>query len=137
MIVRYLRNNGFPSAATTRSRLGSDGTHTPGDVDFHPDVCLEAKSVAKSAWPTWREQALAEARPNQLVVVVRRVRGVTYVGHWEAQWSCRDCLRLDLDSHSPSHPVTWCSRTNQGWCAGPFVDLVLALPPHIQGMEHT
>lgn len=132
-VVNFLRLAGFPHA---RRYLAGDGRQ-PGDIDFRSDVCLEVKDRKASAWPTWREQALAEARPNQLVVVVRRVRGVTYVGHWEAQWSCRDCLRLDLDSHSPSHPVTWCSRTNQGWCAGPFVDLVLALPPHIQGMEHT
>ena len=87
-IVRYLKAEGFPDACTTRAKLGHDGATAPGDIDFHPLVCLEAKDVAGSAWPTWCRQAAAEARPGMVPVVVRRTRGIPYVGQWEirAEW---------------------------------------------------
>lgn len=31
-VVRYLRDRGYPDAHTTRSQLGHDGFHAPGDV---------------------------------------------------------------------------------------------------------
>ena len=82
-IVRWLKTQGFPDACTTRAKLGHDGATAPGDIDFHPLVCLEAKDVAASAWPSWCRQAAAEARPGMVPVVVRRTRTGDDVGAWE------------------------------------------------------
>ena len=98
-VVNYLRANGWPDA---RRYLAGDGRQ-PGDVDFHPLVCLEVKDVAKSAWPTWCRQAASEAREGMVPVVVRRTRGVPDAGQWECrvQWAAwrglagRPPLRLD------------------------------------------
>lgn len=111
MVCRYLREQGWPDACSTRSKLGTDGTRTPGDVDWHPLIVLETKSVARSAWPTWCRQAAAEAPPGTIPVVLRRTRGVTDVGAWE----CRVMDRGTLDLH----------RTNGGVIAGSFVDGVM------------
>jgi len=87
-IVRYLKTEGFPDACTTRAKLGHDGATAPGDVDFHPLVCLEAKDVKQSAWPSWCRQAAAEARPGMVPVVTRRTRSGDDVGAWKirARW---------------------------------------------------
>lgn len=77
-VVNYLRSQGWPDA---RRYLAGDGRQ-PGDIDWHPLVCLEVKDVASSAWPTWCRQAAAEARPGMVPVVVRRTRGVPDVGAW-------------------------------------------------------
>ena len=83
-VVNYLREQGWPDA---RRYLAGDGRQ-PGDIDWHPLVCLEVKDVAGSSWPSWCRQAAAEARPGMVPVVVRRTRGVTDVGAWpvRAQW---------------------------------------------------
>ena len=85
-VVKYLRENGYPDACTTRSKLGHDGSSPAGDVDFHPLICCEVKDVARSAWPSWCRQAVAEAREGMVPVVVRRTRGVPDVGAWECRW---------------------------------------------------
>lgn len=80
-VVNYLRAQGWPDA---RRYLSGDGRQ-PGDIDFHPLICLEVKDVASSAWPTWCRQAAAEAPAGTVPVVVRRTRGVTDVGAWECR----------------------------------------------------
>lgn len=80
-MVAWLRANGYPDA---RRYLAGDGRQ-PGDVDFHPLVCLEVKDVAASAWPSWCRQAAAEAREGMVPVVVRRTRGVADPGAWECR----------------------------------------------------
>lgn len=80
-VVNYLRGQGWPDA---RRYLAGDGRQ-PGDIDWHPLVCLEVKDVKRSSWPTWCRQAAAEARPGMVPVVVRRMRGVTDVGEWECR----------------------------------------------------
>lgn len=84
-VVRYLKTQGFPDACTTRAKLGHDGATAPGDVDWHPLICLEVKDRAQSAWPTWCRQAAAEAPAGTVPVVVRRTRGVPDVGLWECR----------------------------------------------------
>lgn len=128
-VVRYLRANGFPGA---RRYLAGDGRQ-PGDIDFHPDVCLEVKDVESSRWPTWRAQALAEARPGQLVVVVRRVRGVTDVGQWEAQTAAGGPIEVGTSMAD----AVWCSRTESSWWRWPLADIVHHLQPRIPGLETT
>ena len=80
-VVNYLRDQGWPDA---RRYLAGDGRQ-PGDIDWHPLVCLEVKDVKRSSWPTWCRQAAAEARPGMVPVVVRRTRGVTDVGEWSVR----------------------------------------------------
>jgi hypothetical protein len=82
MVVAWLRDNGWPDA---KRRLAGNGQ--AGDIDGVPGVLIECKYVARSAWPSWQRQALAEATPDtRLVVVVRRTPGVTDVGQWECRW---------------------------------------------------
>lgn len=111
MVVRWLKENGFPDACTTRAKLGHDGFRQPGDIDAHPLLVIEVKDCKASSWPTWCRQAAAEAPPGTVPVVVRRTRGVTDVGQWE----CRVRDRGTLDLH----------RTNGGVVAGSFVDGVM------------
>lgn len=84
-VVNFLRSQGWEDA---RRYLAGDGRQ-PGDVDWHPLICLEVKDVAASSWPTWCRQAASEARPGMVPVVVRRVRGVPDVGAWPIRlpWS--------------------------------------------------
>jgi hypothetical protein len=91
-VCAYLRANGFPDAATTRSVLGSDGTRQPGDVTFAPGVVLSVKHVKTCAWPAWIRQVKEEAQqagpaiPDtfspRIPVVVHRLLGETDVGEW-------------------------------------------------------
>lgn len=94
-VVRYLKERGFVDACTTRAKLGHDGATAPGDVDFHPLICLEVKDVAGSAWPTWCRQAAAEAPTGTVPVVVRRTRGARDAGLWQ----CRIDVAA-LDAHA-------------------------------------
>ena len=48
-VVEFLRRSGWPDA---RRYLAGDGRQ-PGDIDWHPLVCLEVKDVAGSSWPSW------------------------------------------------------------------------------------
>lgn len=80
-VVQWLREHGYPEAHTTRSQLGHDGFHAPGDVVGPALLVIEVKDVAASCWPTWCRQAEAEAG-NLAWVVVRRLRGNPDVGQW-------------------------------------------------------
>ena len=76
-VVNYLRSVGFPDA---RRYLAGDGKQ-PGDIDAIPGVSIEVKDVAKSAWPSWRLQAVTAAG-GRIPIVFRRTRGVRDVGQW-------------------------------------------------------
>ena len=76
-VVRYLRGRGHEA----RRYLAGDGRQ-PGDVDWHPLVCLEVKDRASSSWPSWCRQAVAEAPEGTVPAVVRRTRGVADPGAW-------------------------------------------------------
>lgn len=80
-VVRYLRANGWPDA---RRYLAGDGRQ-PGDIDWHPLICLEVKDRRQSAWPSWCRQAAAEARPGMIPVVVRKTAPADRQGEWEAR----------------------------------------------------
>lgn len=116
-VVRYLRANGYPDACTTRAKLGHDGAHAPGDIDFHPLVALEVKDVAASAWPTWCRQAVAEAGDIPIPAVVRRTRGVPDPGAWECRYRT-DALR-------PPHPIV--EVDGESWVVCTLADLVALL----------
>jgi len=104
-VARYLRDQGWPDACTTRQKLGHDGATAPGDIDWHPLICLEVKDVKATAWPTWCRQAAAEAPVGTVPVVVRKTRGVGDVGAWECRvdthpihgWSDIPATTLPLD----------------------------------------
>lgn len=85
MVVRWLRQVGWPDACTTRAKLGHDGWSAPGDVSWHPLIVLEVKDVANSAFPTWCRQAVAASAPGQVPCVVRRTRGVADVAAWRVR----------------------------------------------------
>jgi hypothetical protein len=78
-VVLWLRAHGYPDAHTTRSQLGHDGFHAPGDVVGPVGLVIEVKDVAASCWPTWCRQARLEAEGRPWVVV-RRIRGRGDVG---------------------------------------------------------
>lgn len=104
-VVAYLRSVGWPDA---RRYLAGDGRQ-PGDIDWHPLIVLEVKDCARSAWPTWCRQAVAQAGPGQVPCVVRRTRGVPDVGQWEVRVRGREAGTV------LRHPM-W------GRLASPFVD---------------
>lgn len=124
-VVKYLRANGFPDACTTRAKLGHDGATAPGDIDFAPGVCLEVKDVARSAWPSWRFQAVAEAG-GRVPMVLRRARGVTDIGAWPVQVPCGHSWLVGGD-HQRSELCRWCERTRRSWTSLPFSVVVAAL----------
>lgn len=116
-VVNYLRSQGWPD---TRRYLAGDGRQ-PGDIDWTPGVVLEVKDCARSAWPTWRAQCVAEAG-GRIPVVLRRTRGTPDVAQWECQMSTWDhvalggCVLVDAD--------IWCDRTTRHWRRLPFGELV-------------
>ena len=79
-VVRYLRGREHEA----RRYLAGDGRQ-PGDVDWHPLVCLEVKDRASSSWPSWCRQAVAEAPEGTVPAVVRRTRGIADPGAWECR----------------------------------------------------
>jgi hypothetical protein len=82
MVVAWLRENGWPDA---KRRLAGNGQ--AGDIDGVPGVLIECKYVARSSWPSWQFQALAESTlSTELVVVVRRTHGNPNVAEWDARW---------------------------------------------------
>lgn len=85
-VVNYLRSQGWPD---TRRYLAGDGRQ-PGDIDWHPLVCLEVKDRAASSWPSWCRQTAQEARGGMCPVVVRRTRGERDVGLWRARTRLSD-----------------------------------------------
>lgn len=118
-VVNYLRANGWPDA---RRYLAGDGRQ-PGDIDWHPLICLEVKDVASSAWPSWCRQAAAAAPAGTVPVVVRRTRGVPDVGLWE----CRVHVGW-MAAHLDAYPDAWTDdvRLVDGcqWVLWTFVALV-------------
>ena len=125
-VVAWLRDHGYPDA---RRYLAGDGRQ-PGDIDFHPLICLEVKDRAESSWPTWCRQAAAEARAGMVPVVVRRTRGVTDVGAWEARYllvSWPDEILLPI-GHSGTNAAF--QVDGRVWCSVPFSTLVSALWAH-------
>jgi len=134
-VARWLRSQGFDGAKTTREALGHDGAVAPGDVSFHPLVVLEVKDVARSAWPTWCRQAVAEAPEGTVPVVVRRTRGVTDPGLWECRVRCWEWWCV-FDEHAPEL-TPWVDVPHRepgiGWVDFPWTritlaDLVAAVP---------
>lgn len=125
-IVAYLRSNGWPDACTTRAKLGHDGAHAPGDIDFAPGVCLEAKDVKASSWPTWRAQCVAEAG-GRIPVVVRRFRGMPDVGRWEAQIPVPVVEDLMCHTRPTLNDVVHCRRTDTAWLRTTFADVCALL----------
>lgn len=124
-VVRYLRANGYPD---TRRYLAGDGRQ-PGDIDWHPLICLEVKDRARSAWPTWCRQAAAEARPGMVPVVVRKTAGTADPGQWEARYllvSWPDGLLF------PRSPVVH-AVDGRMWAATTLGDLATAIRHHDQG----
>jgi hypothetical protein len=117
-VVNHLRTNGWPDA---RRHHGADG-RAPGDIMGIPAVCIEVKDRASSAWPTWRQQLLAETPPGDLALLIRRVRGVTDVGKWDAEITA--ITYVDLGGVTA--PFAYCPRTECAW-ARCTVDDVLQL----------
>lgn len=85
-VVNYLRGAGWPD---TRRYLAGDGRQ-PGDIDWHPLVCVEVKDRQASSWPSWCRQTAQEARGGTVPVVVRRTRGTPDVGLWRARTRLSD-----------------------------------------------
>lgn len=81
-VARYLRARGYPDAHTTRSALGHDGTHTPGDVVGIPGLVIEVKDHARPCWPQWIRQVRHEAGDRPWVIIRKR-RGCSDPGQWE------------------------------------------------------
>lgn len=90
-VAAWLRDRGWPDARTTRSALGHDGAHAPGDIEAIPGLVIEVKDVAGSRWPSWARQAEAEAYGRPWIVIRRR-RGTVNVGDW-------DCLTSEAWAH--------------------------------------
>jgi hypothetical protein len=80
-VVNYLKAQGWSHA---RRVLAGDG-HQHSDIECWSGISIEIKDRTSSAWPSWREQAVEQARPEDVVVVMRRTRGITNVGRWVAQ----------------------------------------------------
>ena len=123
-VVNYLRSVGFPDA---RRYLAGDGKQ-PGDIDAIPGVSIEVKDVAKSAWPSWRLQAVTAAG-GRIPIVLRRTRGVRDVGQWLCQvpWDRWNELGGWVAMLYPTAAV--CARTERIWAQVPFADVVALLEP--------
>ena len=115
-VVTYLRGHGFPDA---RRYLAGDGRQ-PGDIDFAPGVCLEVKDRKSSSWPTWRAQALDEARPADVVAVVRRERGVADVALWPCQVDLEQWFQQAAGYRVMEADLVECHRTGRPWARMPF-----------------
>lgn len=119
-VVNYLRSMGWDNA---RRYLAGDGRQ-PGDIDFAPGVCIEVRDRAGSSWPSWRAQCVAEAG-GRIPVVVRRFRGVTDVGRWEAQIPANHVIAL-LGGDT-FDDVVYCRRTQMHWHRTTFSDVCALL----------
>ena len=108
-VVAWLRSMGWPDA---RRYLAGDGRQ-PGDIDWHPLVCLEVKDRAKSAWPSWCRQTVQEMRPGMVPAVVRKTAGVLDVSRWEVRVRQLEWLRV-LDG-SPHYPLVEVDQDGETW----------------------
>ena len=122
-VVRYLRGRGHEA----RRYLAGDGRQ-PGDVDWHPLVCLEVKDRASSSWPSWCRQAVAEAPEGTVPAVVRRTRGIADPGAWE----CRVDATLWVLVLGRTHPLGPLTGTTEGrlWIVTTLAGLVSAVERH-------
>ncbi len=118
-VANYMRQHGWPNA---RRCLAGDGNqHT--DIDGVPGVSIEVKDRASSSWPAWRHQAITQAHPGDTVIVIRRTRGVTDVGQWEAQIRWID-VEDHLDDSSLNGTFVMCPRTGTTWVRTTVADIV-------------
>jgi len=118
-VVNWLRNNGYPDA---RRHHGADG-RAPGDIMGVAGVTIEVKDRASSSFPTWRAQLLAETPAGDTPILVRRTRGVTDVGQWDAEipwWTWWTATR----NARPS--MIACPRTNLKWVRLTFHQAITA-----------
>ena len=116
-VVNYLKQQGWPQA---RRVLAGDG-HQHSDIECWAGVSIEIKDRSSSAWPSWREQAITQARPEDVVVVMRRTRGITDVGRWPAQMPQDDYYWLGrqrlLPFECPRLHTLWVETTFNNICA--------------------
>jgi hypothetical protein len=117
-VVRFLVELGFEA----RRYLSGDGKQ-PGDISWLPGVTVEVKDVASSAWPSWRIQAEEQA-DWRIPVVVRRIRGVSHVGLWDAQMPWSDWLDNGGDDEAG---VCICRRTERPWAVVTFGEVIEVL----------
>ena len=94
-VVAWLRENGYPDA---RRYLAGDGKQ-PGDIDAIPGVALEVKDQATYSIGAWLAQAIDEAGPDRLPVVVMHPKGVRVddTGNWWAVLRFSDLVDLVRD----------------------------------------
>ena len=118
-VVNWLRANGHPEA---RRHHGADG-RAPGDIMGVPGVCIEVKDRASSSYGVWREQLLAETPNGHVPVLVRRTRGVTDVGQWDAEMP----VTTHVDFGQSTFTNRFCPRTDQHWIRMTFAHLIEAL----------
>ena len=116
-VVNYLKQQGWPHA---RRVLAGDG-HQHSDIECWKDISIEIKDRSSSAWPSWREQAITQARPEDVVVVMRRTRGITDVGRWPAQMPQDDYYWIGgsglLPFKCPKKGTLWVETTFNNICA--------------------
>jgi len=116
-VVTYLKQQGWVHA---RRVLAGDG-HQHSDIECWSGISIEVKDRTGSAWPTWRAQAVTQARPGDLVVVTRRTRGTPDVGLWPAHMPQRDYQWLGgkglLPFPCPKLKVLWVETTFANVCA--------------------
>lgn len=122
-VVAYLRANGFPDA---RRYLAGD-SRQPGDIDWHPLICLETKNVkGSSCWPTWCRQAVAACRPGLVPAVVRRTDTYTNVGAWECRYRVHEWVNF-CGGGRHWFPRNYLDIDGWRWAQVPFEDLVAAV----------
>ena len=116
-VVNYLKQQGWPHA---RRVLAGDG-HQHSDIECWQGISIEIKDRSSSAWPSWREQAITQARPEDVVVVMRRTRGITDVGRWPAQMPQDDYYWIGgsglLPFECPRLHTLWVETTFNNICA--------------------
>ena len=116
-VVNYLKQQGWSQA---RRVLAGDG-HQHSDIECWQGISIEVKDRKGSAWPTWRAQAVDQSRPEDVVVVMRRTRGITDVGRWPAQIQQDDYHWIGgqglLPFKCPKKGTLWVETTFNNICA--------------------
>lgn len=121
----YLRSLGYMHA---RRVLAGDG-HQHTDIECFKGISIEVKDRKVSRWPTWREQAVKQALPGDLVVVIRKLKGTRNVGKWPTQMPQSDWFLLG------GLPIATfpCPRLNEQWIATTFNDVMLLISAKEKG----
>jgi hypothetical protein len=114
-VVNYLKAEGWLHA---RRVLAGDG-HQHSDIECWSGVSIEIKDWTASAWPSWREQAVEQARPGDLIVVTRRTRGTPDVGKWPAHMPQRDYIWIGGKGLLPFP----CPRLKELWVETTFANV--------------